>query len=62
MFKKVAVGDNVEQYENEIKQRMKKKYDQLKQENERNVEMAWQNHLIQNYSSIQQMLQESQYN
>lgn len=61
MFKKVAVGDNIEQYEAEIKQRMKKKYEQLKQENERNVDMVWNNHLIQNYSSIQQMLQENQY-
>ena len=62
MFKKIAVGDDLQEtFEEELKKKIKKKYESIKGDNSRNVEMAWQNYLMHQYASIEQTLQNQEY-
>jgi hypothetical protein len=54
LFKKIAVGDDMQgKFVEDLKKKIKKKYDMLKADNTRNVEHSWQAFLSNLYTSIE---------
>jgi len=62
LFKKVAVGDDMmSKYQSDLKLKIKKKFDSVKEDNTRGIEVGWQTYLTHNYESIEQTLKSGGY-
>lgn len=48
----MVVGDESEEYKKQLKQKMNKKIESIKQDNERHIESAWRNFLEAEYFEI----------
>ena len=60
-FQKIAVGDVKPKYFEDLKEKMKQKYNQIKQDNEQSCEQECIMFLRQSYTEIERALKNQQY-